>query len=249
MDNQQAIIDAYFKIFKLDSRASQTELELAYDTLTKGANIPNSEIQAYRIAFEYLMCNFYKAVDIQDECENYENREGMFFDSVVEYIPESISSALDTFEELSDIDLTNKMKTIFATQTVCLPVFFNSIMTNCTKILGFKMWTKQNMCKVFNETVFNTLKYSLICIELSCDVGELYKKDEIISFMTALKNNFGQEQSGRSLCPKFTLEKTNFGCMSMILIENSFSEHLKNLVYNKSKILNCNCNMTTEAQT
>lgn len=248
MDNQQAIIDAYFKIFKLDSRASQTELELAYDTLTKGANIPNSEIQAYRIAFEYLMCNFYKAVDIQEECEDTECGEYMFFDNVVEYIPENIKSALETFEELSDIELTNKMKAIFATQTVCLPVFFNSIMTNCTKLFGFKWWTKHNMCKVLNETVFNNLKYSLICVELSCSVGELFKKEEIVSFMTALKNNFGQECSGKTLCPKFTLEKTAYGCVSMILIETSFSEHLKNLVYTKSKILGCNCNMTTEVQ-
>ena len=248
MNNKQTIIDAYFKILKLDNRASQTELELAYDVLTKDSNLSNSELQLYRTAFEYLMCNFYKAVDIEEECTDSDDKEMAFYDTAIECIPENINSALDKFEELSDIELNNKLKTIFATQIVCLPMFFNSIMENCTKFLWFKFWSKNNMYKILKDTVFCNLKYTLICVELSCDISELHKRNDIISFMTSLKKSFCDRHNKKSLCPKFTVEKTTSGCMSMVLIENSFSEHLKKLIYNKSKILDCNCSMTTEVQ-
>lgn len=248
MDNKQTIIDAYFKIFKLDNRASQTELELAYDVLTKNPDIDNIELQTYRVAFEYLMCNYYKAVEISDNLNEDELEENIIYDKLVDCLPENVNNILKEFEELSEIELTNKIKVFFSTQTVCLPLFFNSIVKNCYKIFGFKLWTKNQMLKVLNETVFNNIKSSLIFVELSCSPHEIFKYDEIISFMECLQKTFSKKNTSVNLCPKFTLEKTKLGCVSMIIIENGLAEHLKNLIDSKVKIIGCNCNMSTQIQ-
>ena len=63
-------IDECFKLFKLDSRASQKELELAYEVLTKGKN--DVQLRAYRLAFEFLMTDFYKVVDVKTETDTPE---------------------------------------------------------------------------------------------------------------------------------------------------------------------------------
>ena len=67
---------------------------------------------------------------------------------------------------------------------------------------------------------FWTHSVDVIFVELSCSPHEIFKYDEIISFMECLQKTFSKKNTSVNLCPKFTLEKTKLGCISMIIIEN-----------------------------
>lgn len=72
MDKEQKLIQNCFTILHLDERASQREVELAFETLTKDTDKKNYSI--YRKAFEILMCKVYNVLGTLDDTQNEEQQ-------------------------------------------------------------------------------------------------------------------------------------------------------------------------------
>ena len=68
------LTDACFEILHLDKRATQKEVEIAYEVLSQDKKSTDEQIRDYRTAFEYLMVNFFNTVKLEDD-NNEEYKE------------------------------------------------------------------------------------------------------------------------------------------------------------------------------
>ena len=150
MENREDTIKECYKLFKLDERASKTEVELAFEVLTSSKNLPTEEYKHYRLAFEYLMHEVYTETE---DCETEEVEEQKF-DSTIRYIPEKVKTSIDSWEKFNEEELSSKVKTLFATQTVNLPMFFNSIISNSKNIFGKFHFYTSYICCLSRSTFF-----------------------------------------------------------------------------------------------
>ncbi len=234
---RKEVIDQYFKLFKLDNRASQTELEIAYDVLTKEANLSNEEFVGYRLAFEYLMCNYYGVLQTDepnkkksDEPIDLEKiKEEKVYSKVLNELPQNVINNIEEFENLTGEALSDKVKVLFSTQCVNLPAFFNSIQKNKIDICGKYIWFQHDMVQVLKETVFCNLVFNTIY----CEIFEEPKyKNSLLQFVYALKNTF---IANKELCKYFRVEETDCGAIISTVLEHSTACHLKQLIKMKGE--------------
>ena len=130
-DSKEYILERCFRVLNLDSRASKKEVELAYDVLTKDKSSKNM-LEDYRVAFEWLMLNVFNTQDdtgFNDIDKEKYYTEDEQYSNVLEELPESVKESIGFVEE-SLGSISDKAKAIFCTQTVNLPMFFDSIFKN-----------------------------------------------------------------------------------------------------------------------
>ena len=124
--DKQTKIDEYFKLFKLDSRASQKELELAYEVLTKNKN--DVQLREYRLAFEFLMAEFYKAIDVKTDSETPQVEDIKDFDKeakiCINTAPKPVRDAIE-WANKDGITLSDATTLACATQHINLPILYH----------------------------------------------------------------------------------------------------------------------------
>lgn len=228
--DKQTKIDECFKLFKLDSRASQKELELAYEVLTKGKN--DVQLRAYRLAFEFLMADFYKVVDVKTEADTPEvqAKEDINTESkiCIQSAPTPVRDAI-VFANKEGIDLNDACTLSWATQNINLPMLFQNICTNCHEFFGIKWWTKNDILQIFKNCVINPLEYRTCTFELSAT--SLLSIEDARVFVSSLQELYKEDDY---LCPRFDVKKTAMGSMGFVVVEKDLREHLVSMLHTKA---------------
>lgn len=231
-DNSKKIKECFEKLC-LDERASQEEVELAYNALTKNKY---GDFQGYRQAFEYLMQNVFGVIQMADE-EDSEAKE------VLEDSPPSVLVSISNLEEKDFLDgktLDDRAKLAWATQNVNLPMLFNNIISNCHRFLSFNFWTVKDMTEIINNSCLNPFIYNDATFELFCD-GLISKTQRIRDFVCGLKNFYGKQKT--DLCKCFEVKNIEGGAMAHFIAEHELAEHIKTLVKQKADVEQCALNM------
>ena len=147
MFDKDKIINACYSLLHLDSRASKKEVEIAYDVLIARKDSTQEQTQNYRFAFEYLMSNVYCDFTPQN---NKEDNETFFYD-VLSTMPDKVEECIEELEEedtLDDEPLTDKLKAMWASMHINMPLLFREINKNCIHIFGHQFWTEKHMKKI-----------------------------------------------------------------------------------------------------
>lgn len=225
-------IDTLFEVFYLDRRASQRELELAYDTLTKDKNLPNSKFHEYRLAFEYLMLNHFKAKyeELNIKKEDYYTEE-QHLKNILQNLPEPIKEGIKEVQK--EANLSEKALALLAVQKVNLPMFFRSIAKNCCNFFGIQWWTKKSMNKILSECMSNPLVYRNISFSFTCSYID---RNELYSFVRNMAKYYSAD---KMLCKEFRYNKTPRGVTGWVIIEDDLSCHLAETLHNKAEVLDC----------
>lgn len=229
-DNNKKIKECFEKLC-LDERASQEEVELAYNALTKNKY---GDFQGYRLAFEYLMQNVFGVVQVNEDSEAKE---------VLEEAPPIVLSSISNLEEKDFLDgkeLDERAKLAWATQSVNLPMLFNNIISNCHRFLSFNFWTVKDMTEIINNSCLNPFMYNDMTFEMFGD-GLVSKTIRIRDFVNGLKKFYGKNKN--ELCKCFEVKNIEYGAMAHIIAEHELTEHLRILVKQKADIEQCALNM------
>lgn len=228
--DKQTKIDECFKLFKLDSRASQKELELAYEVLTKGKN--DVQLRAYRLAFEFLMTDFYKAVDVKTDTDTPQSQPQENLDTeakvCIQTAPTPVRDAIK-YANNEGISLNEACTLAWATQNINLPMLFQNICTNCHEFFGIKWWTKNDILTIIKNCVMNPLEYRTCTFELSAE--SLLSTDEARVFVKSLQELY---QEDTYLCPRFDVKDTARGSMGFVIVERDLRGHLVNMLHTKA---------------
>ena len=238
MENREDTIKECYNILKLDERASKIEVEIAFEVLTSSKNLPEEDYKHYRLAFEYLMHEVYSETeDVDDEII-----EEQKFDTAIKYIPETVTTSIDAWEKFNEEELSSKVKTLFATQTVNLPMFFNSIISNSKRIFGNFFWTSDAMYKIIQETCLNPIIYNDITFELTYNYRVFNERLwDIRDFVNNLKKIHCKD---KNLCKKFITYNTQYGIMAHCIIEHSLAGSIMNMLKVKANQVECSLNLT-----
>lgn len=230
MEDKQKKLDACFDLFNLDERASQRELEIAYEVLTKDKK--DTQLRVYRLAFEFLMTNFYKAVDVKTETDTPEasTKEDINAESkiCIQSAPTPVRDAI-VFANKEGITLNDACTLSWATQNINLPMFFQNICTNCHEFFGIKWWTKNDISQIFKNCVMNPLEYRTCTFELSAT--SLLSIEDARVFVSSLQDLYKEDDY---LCPRFDVKKTATGAMGFVIIEKDLREHLVSMLHTKA---------------
>lgn len=229
MEDKQKKLDACFDLFNLDERASQRELEIAYEVLTKDKK--DTQLRVYRLAFEFLMTNFYKAVDVKTEVEtDIPTQEDLDLEAKVclKTAPTPVRDAIK-FANNEGISLNEACTLAWATQNINLPMLFQNICTNCHKFFGIKWWTKTDILTIIKNCVMNPLEYRTCTFELSAE--SMLSTDEARIFVKSLQELY---QEDTYLCPRFDVKNTARGSMGFVIVERDLREHLVNMLQTKA---------------
>ena len=228
--DKQTKIDEYFKLFKLGSRASQKELELAYEVLTKGKN--DVQLRAYRLAFEFLMTDFYKVVDVKTDSETPQVEDIKDFDKeakiCINTAPKPVRDAIE-WANKDGITLSDATTLAWATQNINLPILYHKICTTCHNFFGLKWWTKNDIIEIIKTCVLNPLEYRTCTFELSSN--NVLQTDEIQKFVKSLQDLYAEDTF---LCTRFDIRNTKNGTMGFVVVERGLREHLVNMLQTKA---------------
>lgn len=247
LDSKQKLIDDCFGLFKLDNRASQRELELAYDVLTKDKDIPNCTYQEYRFAFEFLMTEFFNATDDTHFNEDY-HKEDYYTDeehisNIVSMLPNSVKDGLNSIEKKTGSTLSEKARAILATQNVNLPMLFDCITKNCSKFLGFKFWLPKNIKQIIIDSCLNPLEYTTVYYEISY---QYYASSDSIKdlqdFVISLEKYFNTNED---LCKRYVFHKSGFGVTGSAILESQQAEAFIDMITAKANQTGCFLNINT----
>jgi hypothetical protein len=242
--SREEVIDQYFKLFKLDRRASKEELEIAYEVLTVGANISTEEIQGYRLAFEYLMFNYFNVsspVKEEDKPNDLEELATEEFKQCIKTMPAPIKDALDYIDKRCDFNLSEISKIIWATQSINLPMLFRQIDSNKHKLFNFTWWTHNDMKEVLKKSVFNPLEFRTTTFEMT----DKENTKDISTFVNGLYKLFSKT---KPLCPVFDISKTEFGTMGYVIIEKDLNKQLVAMLHTKASQFNYSLNLVTQEE-
>lgn len=247
LNSKQKLIDDCFDLFKLDNRASQKELELAYDVLTKDKDIPNYTYQGYRFAFEFLMTEFFNVTDDTHFNEDY-HKEDYYTDeehisNIASMLPNSVKDGLNSIEKETGSTLSEKARVILATQNVNLPMFFDCIKKNCTKFLGFKFWSPKNIKQIILDSCLNPLEYTTVYYEISY---QYYTSSDLIKdlqdFVVSLEKYFNTNED---LCKRYIFRKSEFGVTGSAILESQQAEAFIDMMTAKANQTGCFLNINT----
>lgn len=166
MDKEQKLIQNCFTILHLDERASQREVELAYETLTKKDNCTNiNELRRYRQAFDTLMkevflCDEFKADnEAQQDVPNNEQNNGLNNTSV---------------------------------NYVNIPLFCTKLYENCKSFFGKEYWIEEDIKQILKQSCIENVKYAILSIDMSSSYGSV--KRVIQEFMSNLEELYCQNK-------------------------------------------------------
>lgn len=238
MCNRQDLIKQAFNDFYLDERASQRELEIAYETLTKGDK-SNIELQGYRKAFELLMTDFYQAVDIKEDEQPCDVDNGDIDEEcsvAMSSMPKAIRDAID-YANKEGANLSEACALTWATQNVNLPLFYHNVSEICHKFLWFKWWTFDDMRKIMFNSVMNPLEYITCTFELSSLYT--YKTKDIQTFAKGVQQLYLED---KYLCQRFDIKNTGSGVVGFVVVEKDLGSHLARMLENKAR--QCNLNLS-----
>ena len=230
--------DFYFKVLKLDKRSSIKEVELAYNVLTKEEK-SNKKLKKYRIAFEWLMMNVFNCQDDTKFCqinkEDYYTEE-QHYSNIVASLPKPVKNSVKQVEKIIG-NLSDKAKAIFCTQTVNLPMFFDSIWKNKKRFLCFDFWTAKDMQKIISETCLNPIQYESVTFEMSfSEFVSNTKLEDLRSFVQGL-SIFSKLH--KDVCKKFITHNTKCGISGFYIAEEGWSDKIKNMMIIKAD--HCDC--------
>lgn len=237
------IISEYFELFHLDERASQKELEIAYDVITKDKLL--SELGMYRNAFEYLMCNYYHCVDTKDKITE-ENAKEILDNEIKQAIkstPNTVKNALQ-FATKMGLSIDESAKLIWSTQIINLPMFFKSISKRIRNFLWFKYITGEDIKQIIIESVLNPIHYTTTTFEFYNLESSVFSED-IKDFIYNIRYFYSKENN---LCKTFDIKETSLGVNGFVILEEGLSNQFIDLIRNKAIQTNSILNLVTNAQ-
>lgn len=240
------LIDECFSLLRLDRRSSQSEVEIAYDVLSKSE--PNL-YKEYRFAFEYLMHNHYHVTYETEEpsedssfLEDDEDTAGI----IINNAPALVKNALDFFKISGEKiygDMNSISKAIFAIQKVNLPMFFQAIYKHTKfNIFGKPYWDVSAMNKIIHDTCLNPILYYDMTFELSDRFASIKEVVKINDFCKTIKKIFIKYDK---LCTKFDCHTTEEGCICHVIADSETINKIENLVVSKAKQYDYTLNLTT----
>lgn len=239
MEENNTTIKECYELFKLDERASKSEVEIAFDVLTSSKNLPAEQYRCYRLAFEFLMKEVYHELTTIEEQEEIENEK---FSSVVNVIPECVKKGIESWERFNDEELSDKVKALFATQKVNLPMFFDAILKNSRRFINFFFWTSKDIDNIVEQTCLNPLSYNDITFELTYNGIECIDRYiDLRDFVNNIKKMYSKD---KFLCKKFICHNTQFGIMGHCILEHSLAEGMVQMFRTKAKQVDCCLNLT-----
>ena len=233
--------EACFEILHLDKRASQREVEIAYEVLSQDKKSTNKQIRDYRTAFEYLMTNYFNIVETKNEKEQEEEVEAISessYSQIIEQVPYEIKNSIDELATLTGDELNERVKALLSVQNINLSMFITNIFKLKRKIFNFTFWTKKDMLKIFQNCCFNPLLYSTATFEVNYPVKDNRVKDLQKSIINISKT-YKKESY---LCPVFDVKKTKYGVDAYVTLEANQMNMLKIYLKNKSVQWDCNLN-------
>lgn len=233
-----SLIEEYFKLFNLDSRASKNELDIAYEVLTKDLK-DFEKIKKYRNAYEYLMCEHFCVVEKKEKTEEVEET----WEDIEKIIPNKVKEGIEYLEMLEDNKLSSKVKVLMATQTVNLPMFFRALCKNNSKFLNKTYWSDKDMLKIIQECCINPLDFRTITFELCTnDFDSFLLTKELQSYVKSLKKLFEQNEK---LIKVFDIETTETGITGYIVAEKGQALFLESMLKTKALHAEAFLNLTS----
>lgn len=236
MCNRQDLIKQAFNVFHLDERASQREVEIAYETLTKGSK-SNIELQGYRNAFELLMTDFYQAVDIKTDEQLDEDNINEESSLAMSIAPQPIRDAID-YANKEGANLSDACALSWATQNINLPLFYYNISKICHKFLWFRWWTNKDVNKILLNSAMNPLEYITCTFELSSVYT--YETKDIQAFAKSVRQLYLED---KYLCQRFDIKNTEMGVVGFVVVEKDLGGHLSRMLENKARQHNLNLSL------
>lgn len=232
--------DNCFKLFNLNSKASQQELEIAYDVLTKTA-IDNEQMKEYRFAFEYLMTNFYNVVSSEDDDLTTEEQKSEAYQTIIETAPIPVQNSLEEICSLLGEELQERVKALFAIQQVNLSMFITNLVKLKRKFLWFSFWLKSDMTKIFRDCCLNELQYATATFDM--DYPDILMDSKIISLQQSLGGLAESYTKEPLICPKFEVKNSKLGVSCYVTLEVNHMVMLEDYLQNKANLWKCNLNM------
>lgn len=230
------IIDDYLNLFHLDRRSSVRELEIAYDVITK--DLDEGEIFVYKRAFEYLMIEFYGVVEKENIPEDNELEDDIL--GILEDTPQEIIDSVEWCEEnIMGEPISDKVKVLWTTQSVNLPMLAQNLLTNCKNIFGFKIWTENDICNILKQSCLNPIEYHTLCFDIS---SRTTKPKEVKSFVKSLKKLFKIENIS---IQRFITSENEVGVIGYVIAERKTCLHILNLIRHKCEQYDYCLNVST----
>lgn len=243
-DSKEYILERCFSVLNLDSRASKKEVELAYDVLTKDKSSKNM-LEDYRVAFEWLMLNVFNTQDdtgFNDIDKEKYYTEDEQYSNILEELPEPVKESIGFVEE-SLGSISDKAKAIFCTQTVNLPMFFDSIFKNKSKFLWFDFWTEKDITNVIAEACLNPIEYIDVTFELT--YNRPISKDKHQDLIDFVENLRSFSIPNKKICKKFEIRQTKYGVTGFFIVEEIYAKKLKNMLVVKANQCDCFLNLNS----
>lgn len=227
-----ATIENLFSKFHLDTKATSKELEIAYNTLTKG-DLPQNVRNEYRKAFEYLMINFFG-----EKGENISTKEQDNIEECYAELPIDVQADFDNMEKELNHPIPKEIRIKMATQKICAPMFLEAISKNNHKFMGLEFWTKKDINKTIKECLLNPFVYKYMLFEIRSE--DSYKARNTKDFIKSLKKILIKDEN---LCKifKFTLMKD--GVVGEAILEEDLVESVSLFMKSKCKQMNLWCNV------
>lgn len=224
------IINACYSILNLDNRASKKEVEIAYDVLMTRKNSTQEQTQNYRFAFEYLMQHVYCNFTPQT------NKEETFFYDVLSTMPEKVEECMEELENEDVLDgepLTDKLKAMWASMHINMPLLFREINKNCLNIFGHQFWTEKHMKKIIEKSCLNPFQYE--CLIFTIQIDDTFTSfpiehtKSIYSYVKALK----ALHKDNDLCSMFKVGKKRYCIYGKIIAEIEIIKQISDALSDK----------------
>ena len=233
--------EACFEILHLDKRASQREVEIAYEVLSQDKKSTNKQIRDYRTAFEYLMTNYFNIVETENEKGQQEEVETMpesSYSQIIEQVPYEIKNSIDELATLVGDELNERIKALLSVQNINLSMFITNIYKLKRKFLNISFWTKSDMLKILQNCCLNPLLYSTATFEMNYP----FKDNRTSDLQKSIINVSKAYKKESFLCPVFDVKKTKLGVDAYVTLESNQMNMLKTYLKNKSVQWDCNLN-------
>lgn len=235
------LAEACFEILHLDKRASQREVEIAYEVLSQDKKSTDKQIRDYRTAFEYLMTNYFNIIETKNEKEQEEEVETISessYSQIIEQVPYEIKNSIDELATLVGDELNERIKALLSVQNINLSMFITNIYKLKRKFLNISFWTKSDMLKILQNCCLNPLLYSTATFEMNYPL----KDDRTSDLQKSIINISKAYKKESFLCPVFDVKKTKSGIDAYVTLESNQMNMLKVYLKNKSAQWDCNLN-------
>lgn len=235
------LAEACFEILHLDKRASQREVEIAYEVLSQDKKSTDKQIRDYRTAFEYLMTNYFNIIETKNEKEQEKEVETISessYSQIIEQVPYEIKNSIDELATLVGDELNERIKALLSVQNINLSMFITNIYKLKRKFLNISFWTKSDMLKILQNCCLNPLLYSTATFEMNYPL----KDDRTSDLQKSIINISKAYKKESFLCPVFDVKKTKSGIDAYVTLESNQMNMLKVYLKNKSAQWDCNLN-------